>query len=57
VKGQSRSVIIIPENTFNEGWGNLVTKVENFIERKVEKKGEFITKRELNLNTIVGNGD
>jgi len=57
VNGQSRSVIIIPENTFNEGWGNLVTKVENFIERKVEKKEEFITERELNLNTIVGNGD
>lgn len=57
MKGQSRSVIIIPEKTFNEGWGNLVTKVENFIERKVEKKGEFITKRELNLNTIVGKGD
>ncbi|KAG5585481.1 hypothetical protein H5410_045915 [Solanum commersonii] len=57
VKGQSRSVIIIPENTFNEGWGDLVTKVENFIEIKVEKKVEFITKRELNLNTIVGKGD
>ncbi|KAG5598982.1 hypothetical protein H5410_030352 [Solanum commersonii] len=57
VNGQSRSVIIIPENTFNEGWGSLVTRVENFIERNVEKKGEFITKSELNLNTIAGKGD
>lgn len=31
--------------------------MENFIERTVEKQGEFITKRELNLNTIVGKGD
>ena len=51
MKGKSRSATIIPKNAYNQGWGNLVTKVENFIKRKVEKKGE------LNLNTIFGKRD
>ncbi|MCD9559547.1 hypothetical protein HAX54_017548 [Datura stramonium] len=57
VKGQSRSVIIIPENALYEGWGSLITKVENFIKRKAEKNGEPITIGELKLNSIIGKGN
>lgn len=31
VNGASRSVIILPENNFNEGWLGLATKIEGFI--------------------------
>ncbi|KAG5585515.1 hypothetical protein H5410_045949 [Solanum commersonii] len=34
VKGNDRAVIILPENTFNEGRNVLVAKIENFINRK-----------------------
>lgn len=31
VNGASRSVIILPENSFKEGWLGLATKIEGFI--------------------------
>ncbi|KAH0712590.1 hypothetical protein KY289_008549 [Solanum tuberosum] len=31
VNGEERSVIILPENAFNEGWTNLLQKIEPFI--------------------------
>ncbi|KAG5606723.1 hypothetical protein H5410_028215 [Solanum commersonii] len=31
VNGHSRTIIIIPENTFNEGWGKIAGKIESFI--------------------------
>lgn len=31
VNGASRSVIILPESNFNEGWLGIVTKIEGFI--------------------------
>lgn len=33
VKRVSRSVIILPENTFNEGWTGLTAKIEFFINK------------------------
>lgn len=56
MKGKNRSVIIIPENTFNEGWGSLALEVENFILRSAGTQGAFITSEEANSKTITGKG-
>ncbi|WMV45903.1 hypothetical protein MTR67_039288 [Solanum verrucosum] len=45
VKGNDRAVIILPENTFNEGWNVLVAKIENFINRN---RTTLITNKQLN---------
>ncbi|KAH0669358.1 hypothetical protein KY289_023851 [Solanum tuberosum] len=43
VKGYNRVVIIIPESSYNEGWGLVATKIEEFITNKTSTPGAFIT--------------
>lgn len=41
--GYNRLVIIIPESSYNEGWGLVATKIEEFITEKTSTPGAFIT--------------
>ncbi|KAH0665384.1 hypothetical protein KY285_026590 [Solanum tuberosum] len=43
VKGYNRVVIIIPEISYNGGWGLVATKIEEFITEKTSTPGAFIT--------------
>ncbi|WMV33130.1 hypothetical protein MTR67_026515 [Solanum verrucosum] len=43
VKGYNRVVIIIPESSYNGGWGLVATKIEEFITEKTSTPGAVIT--------------
>lgn len=53
VKGQNRTVIILPENQFNKGWRRLIHKIEDFINKVSNTHGTFITEGDTRWNTIV----
>lgn len=57
VKGQTRTIIILPENQFNKGWGKLVQKIEDFIAKESSTQGAFITEGEIKRNTFVERGN
>lgn len=38
VTGESKVVIIMPENTFNEGWSTVAFKMESFVNRGSSRK-------------------
>ncbi|KAF3662385.1 Polyadenylate-binding protein-interacting protein 4 [Capsicum annuum] len=46
VNGDARSVIILPENTFNEAWEELTKKIENFINKPVKKQISITTDKD-----------
>ncbi|KAH0632407.1 hypothetical protein KY290_035830 [Solanum tuberosum] len=56
VKGLSRTVIIVPENKFNEGWENLADRMEAFITKFSSTQGAFITEGESS-KTFTGKGN
>lgn len=41
VNGESRSIIILPKNSFNEGWVGLAAKIESFIVKIFRHKKEL----------------
>ncbi|KAL3349359.1 hypothetical protein AABB24_022474 [Solanum stoloniferum] len=51
VKGELRSIIILPEITFNAVWFDLSKKIEVFI-----NKAEILQRKTLNAGEIISNG-
>lgn len=47
-KGKSLSVVIIPENQFNEGWGKLAVS---------STRGAFASEINIKMNTFTGKGN
>ncbi|KAG5575474.1 hypothetical protein H5410_055608 [Solanum commersonii] len=43
VKGYNKVVIIIPESSYNKGWGLMATKIEELITEKTSTPGAYIT--------------
>ncbi|KAF3684182.1 putative pyruvate decarboxylase isozyme 2 [Capsicum annuum] len=52
VKGQSRTMIIIPENSINEWWGILAMKIETFINKNSEVQKSLNTSGDLIQNNF-----
>lgn len=53
VNGQTRAVIIMPENKFNEGWSGLVTMIENFINSDTGVQGAINTTRDASKKPCI----
>lgn len=56
VNGQTRSVIIIPENKDNEGWLGLVSRIENFINRRSLMRDSTPAVGKINHPSLRGEG-
>lgn len=52
VRGELRSVMVLPEITFNAGWSDLSKKIEVFV-----NKAEILQRETLNAGEITSNGE